>query len=93
LLQCNKISIFSLRAGEPAHEDGEPPPKSTYKEMQMETYDYAEIETYIAEARRMRSAVLGEYLASAWRALKRGILFLAGISRKDGGRHGPFLPA
>lgn len=61
--------------------------------------DYAEIEAYIAEARRLRSEAVGEYLAAGARALKRGMIALiVAIARhgsKPKGRNGtpPYLPA
>lgn len=52
--------------------------------------DYAEIQAHIANAQRMRSEVVGEYLSAGWRALKNGLQALAGKSAaKDHDRHGP----
>ncbi len=59
----------------------------------MKDYDYAEIEAYIAEARRLRSEVVGEYLSRAWRALKNALTLTGKPKAKDSGRHGPYLPA
>jgi hypothetical protein len=82
-----------LRVGKPAHKDGEPTTESTYKEMQMEHYDYDEIEAYIAKARRLRSEAIGEYMARAWQALKNALKPAGKPKAKDSGRHGSCLPA
>ncbi|MBA3902318.1 MAG: hypothetical protein C0522_01365 [Rhodocyclaceae bacterium] len=60
--------------------------------------DYAEIEVYIAEARRLRSEAVGAYLAAGWDALGRGLNALAAlvthkVKSKDPGRQKPYLPA
>jgi hypothetical protein len=96
LLRRSNVLILSLRVGKPAHKDGDLTTQSTYKEMQMKNYDYDEIEAYIAKARRLRSEAMGEYLARAWQALKRGVhvLATAGKAREKGrGRNVPCLPA
>jgi hypothetical protein len=64
-----------------------------YKEMQMENYDYDEIEAYIAKARRLRSEAIGEYMARAWQALKNALKPAGKPKAKDSGRHGSCLPA
>lgn len=59
--------------------------------------DYSEIEAYIAEARRLRSQAVGEYMVAAWRALARGanaLLALAAPKAKAKEHHRrPYLPA
>ncbi len=60
--------------------------------------DYSEIEAYIAEARRLRSQAVGEYMVAAWRALARGVNALVALvtpkaKAKDHDRHRPYLPA
>lgn len=61
-------------------------------------YDYAEIETYIAEARRLRSEALGLYLAQAGQALGRAARKLAtwvahkAAAKKPDRNPGPYLP-
>lgn len=62
----------------------------------MKDYDYAEIDVLIAEARRLRSEAMGEYMARAWQALKRGANALACAFKtkaKTRDRHGRCLPA
>lgn len=57
----------------------------------MADYDFADIEACIARARRMRSEAFAAALAEAWLALRKA---LAGLFKvRDGGRHGPYLPA
>lgn len=60
--------------------------------------DYAEIEALIAEARRLRSEAVGNYLAAAWHGLGRGLSALGGLlthKAKPKGRNAstPCLPA
>lgn len=65
----------------------------------MKHYDYAEIEAYIAEARRLRSETLGMYLSQAGQALKRAVrkawAFVAhkAAAKKRDRNPGPYLPA
>jgi hypothetical protein len=64
----------------------------------MEMRDYAEIERHIAQARRLRSEAMGEYLAAAGRALARGATAaLSLLTRKPQSKSprnpGPYLPA
>lgn len=60
--------------------------------------DYDEIEAHIAEARRLRSEAVGEYLSRGWHALERGLgalaAFVAHKARsKEKNRQRPYLPA
>jgi hypothetical protein len=61
--------------------------------------DYAEIEAYIAEARRLRSEAVAKYLSAGWHALGRGLVKLARLllslahpRPKQSRRAGPYLP-
>ena len=60
--------------------------------------DYDEIEAHIAEARRLRSEAVGEYLSRGWNALGRGLGALAALVArkarpKEESRQRPYLPA